>query len=140
MQKYCNPRCARKWRIREHKLRNPDAGKICSANVGAISELLVSADLLGKGYSVYRSVSPAASCDLLAFHGDDLYRVEVTTAGLSSYGKVMIPVKDASLFNILAVYIRETQLIRYYISEHSASIAPPRLETEIYYGPKSIAV
>ena len=39
-------------------------GGITCATIGAISELMVSADLLKKGYEVFRAVSPSCSCDL----------------------------------------------------------------------------
>lgn len=52
-------------------------------NIGAASEMLVCADLLARGYSVFRSVSGHASCDLICYKKDDLeklIRVEVRTA------------------------------------------------------------
>ncbi len=51
---------------------------------GTISELMVCADLLSKGYEVFRSVSPTASFDLVAHKRNKngthkLIRIEVTT-------------------------------------------------------------
>ena len=55
-----------------------------SPTVGALNEYRVIVDLLGKGYSVYRSVSPSAKCDLVAFpYLDDKtapLRIEVKTS------------------------------------------------------------
>jgi hypothetical protein len=52
---------------------------LAASTVGAISELAVCADLLSKGYDVFRSVSPAAPCDLIAQKEGKLIRVEVKT-------------------------------------------------------------
>jgi Holliday junction resolvase-like predicted endonuclease len=50
-----------------------------TSSVGAIGELRVSTDLLGKGFEVFRSISPAASCDLIAMKQGKMLRVEVKT-------------------------------------------------------------
>ena len=44
-----------------------------------MGELLVSADLLKKGYEVFRALSPGCSCDLVAMKNEKLIRVEVKT-------------------------------------------------------------
>ena len=49
------------------------------STVGAISELLVSADLMKKGFEVFRALSPSCSCDLIAAKKGRLLRVEVRT-------------------------------------------------------------
>ena len=51
-----------------------------SGTVGAMSELVASVDLLSRGYEVFRAVSSACSCDLIAL-GDDRkpLRIEVRT-------------------------------------------------------------
>jgi hypothetical protein len=52
---------------------------LSASTIGAISELAVCADLLSKGYDVFRSVSPGAQCDLIAQKDGNLIRVEVKT-------------------------------------------------------------
>jgi len=47
---------------------------------GAISELIVCADLLKKGYEVFRAVSQSCSCDLLISKNGVIKRLEVRTA------------------------------------------------------------
>ncbi len=48
-------------------------------SVGASSELKVCADLLDRGYDVFRAVSPQCPCDLIAHKDGRLCRVEVRT-------------------------------------------------------------
>jgi hypothetical protein len=51
--------------------------------VGAIGELIVAADLLKKGYHVFRSCSPSCPCDLAILKDEKLFRVEVKTTQYS---------------------------------------------------------
>lgn len=61
----------------------------CEANTrGAVSELLVAADLLQRGYEVFRAVSAATSCDLLAMHAGVTFRVEVRSTTRARDGKL----------------------------------------------------
>ena len=62
----------------DHKGKQRIKG-LSASTVGAISELAVCSDLLSKGYDVFRSVSPAAPCDLIAHKEGKLIRVEVKT-------------------------------------------------------------
>lgn len=47
--------------------------------IGTAGELVAAADLVMRGFQVFRSVSNTNSCDLIAMHGNTLYRVEVKT-------------------------------------------------------------
>ncbi len=47
---------------------------------GAVGELIVAANLLSMGASVFRSVSPNAPFDLVVLWEDELYPIEVRTA------------------------------------------------------------
>lgn len=53
---------------------------------GAIKELMVSVDLMNKGYQVFRAFSPQAPCDLIALKDGKCLRVEVTTGHLYKCG------------------------------------------------------
>lgn len=79
IQKFCSTKCRNDSYIkRNRKHRNikiKERGKI-----GALSELLVCADLLNEGFEVFRSVSQSCSCDLICMKDDKIYRVEVKTA------------------------------------------------------------
>lgn len=52
-------------------------GALSSGVVGAMAELLVSADLLARGYFVFRALSQACPCDLLILRDNLSARVEV---------------------------------------------------------------
>lgn len=47
------------------------------ATYGALSELRVSCDLIDRGYSVFRALSPNAPCDLVVIKAHQVLRVEV---------------------------------------------------------------
>src|SRR5882724_3603848 len=90
--KYCSPECGKMaWRGRWEQV-NPNQG-LSSGTVGALHELLVAADLLRRGYEVFRPLSQAASCDLLVLHGRQLLRVEVTTGYHSPTGEIRAPAR-----------------------------------------------
>jgi len=73
--KYCSRECrSAYWKDRSYIHHN---SSLSTGTVGAISELRVSADLLLKGYEVFRSVSQSASCDLAVLKNKQLLRVEV---------------------------------------------------------------
>jgi len=64
---------------------------LSTGKVGAIGELRTSADLLSRGYEVFRAVSPACSCDLIALKGDNKLRIEVRTGWKANNGKLAFP-------------------------------------------------
>lgn len=51
--------------------------------VGAMSELLVSIDLMKKGYDVYRALSPASGSDIIAIKGETILKLEIRTGHYS---------------------------------------------------------
>jgi hypothetical protein len=53
-------------------------------NLGAACELIVCADLLRRGFSVYRNVSPAGVTDLVALKDGRVLRVQVKSSGAGS--------------------------------------------------------
>ena len=53
---------------------------ISTSTVGAIQELLVSVDLMEKGYHVFRALSPSCPCDLFALKDGKAFDIEVRTA------------------------------------------------------------
>lgn len=67
---------------------------ISTGTKGAIGELSVCADLLSKGYAVFRAVSPHCPCDLVVIKGTQTLRIEVRR-GIRSKGKnYLVPKKD----------------------------------------------
>lgn len=49
---------------------------------GTISELIAAADLMEKGYEVFRAMEPCATCDLIALKGSEVLRVQVRTGNV----------------------------------------------------------
>jgi len=74
--KYCANACRRTVALQQQRSTRLYP---CSNNgtTGAIAELIISADLLGRGYEVFRAVSPSASCDLIIMREGQMQRVEV---------------------------------------------------------------
>lgn len=88
-----------------------DAKPMLSTGVsGACGELAVSVDLLRRGYEVFRAVSPACSCDLVALKDGKSYRVEVRT---SQAGAPKPTAKDAGRFDIFAACTGSAMTIQY---------------------------
>jgi hypothetical protein len=86
-QKVCSKACRRAEFVRTYQSHNPKTA-LTSGTVGAIGELLVGADLLARGYEVFRALSPACSCDLAILRDGVLLAVEVRTGYRGKSGKV----------------------------------------------------
>ena len=76
-QRFCSSACRNTWDIQTYKSSTPHLER---GALGATSELLAAADLMLKGYDVFRALSPHSGCDLVAI-GPDLraLRIEVRT-------------------------------------------------------------
>src|SRR5579872_6612397 len=66
-----------------------------TTHLGAASELIASADLLLRGFDVFRAVAAACPCDLVAMKDGALIRIEVKS-GLQK------PPPDESKLDVLA--------------------------------------
>lgn len=88
-QKYCCLKCRDK-----HYGINSEFKGIPTGTIGAIQELRVSVDLLGKGYEVFRALSPSCSCDLLVCKNGKEFRIEVTTGYTMPNNKILHPKKE----------------------------------------------
>lgn len=85
-----------------------------AANIGAIAEMMVCADLMNRGYEVFRATNPNSSCDAIFLDGDrKARRVEVKTGEADESGRITAcsPVADPSAFDILAVVTRDGRII-----------------------------
>ena len=103
-KRFCTIEC-RAEAYKKCRAGSSDAPK---AYIGAAHELLVCADLLKKGYPVFRAMSPQCPCDVAFLVGRRLYRVEVKTGyRLVPDGAVTssVPVDliQTSKFDVLAV-------------------------------------
>ena len=89
---YCSSDCHHlSLKSRYHSL-NPQSTLSPTAS-GSISEYKVIIDLLIRGFEVFRSVEPGATCDLAILQNNKLLRVEVKTTKYSSIGKPYKPQK-----------------------------------------------
>jgi Holliday junction resolvase len=79
-QKYCSDEC------RDKAIERVRWKGLSTSTIGAINELRVAGDLMTKGYEVFRALSPACSCDLVALKNGVLSRIEVRTAYRSRTG------------------------------------------------------
>ena len=98
--KYCSAGCAQ-----EHYQERAGFGRsgLSTGTAGAVGELVVSVDLMRRGFEVFRAVSPACSCDLLASKNGKLWRVEVRTAYRNELtGRVTVNLPDRSRCDVLA--------------------------------------
>lgn len=120
---FCSKRCRRSQEITQKNTFS--LGGVCDGTVGAIAELVVSTDLMRKGWEVYRALSPASSCDVLAFKNGACLYVEVRTAQKTLSGNLLYPKKNIRGSQIALVTHRDNQV--HYIPELpacSASEAP----------------
>jgi hypothetical protein len=76
---------------------------ISCGSLGALAELLASVDLMKRGYEVFRALSPACSCDLIAMKAGVILRVEVRSARRKIDGAVRYPTKNIKGDQIAAV-------------------------------------
>jgi hypothetical protein len=104
---FCSDHCYCEDRRVDWKSRNPDRLHIARPTVGAISELVVAADLLARGYEVFRALSPSCSCDLAILTDGTMIRVEVRTGSLLKNGGISFGWKesDRARHDVLAVVV-----------------------------------
>lgn len=77
---------------------------------GTISELVVAADLMRKGYEVFRALCGQSSCDLIAMKGGEFQRVEVKTGTSRDISMLR---RQVGQFDIAAFYCPDTGEIHY---------------------------
>ncbi len=109
---YCSSSC----RIKSYNRR---AGKMKAldlppSTVGRISELMVSLDLLKKGYEVYNPITPNCSGDILIEKNNLFKKIEVRTGWRNNInGKIIYPTKNIRT-KILAIYLAKEDAVVYF--------------------------
>lgn len=103
---YCSIDCYRATLKERYHHLNPQS-KLTNTASGAVSEYKVIIDLLIRGFEVFRSVEPGATCDLAILKNNKLLRVEVKTAKYSSSGKPFNPYQTIKA-DILALVLPDT--------------------------------
>lgn len=119
-QVYCSNKCAKEFYLQECRTET-DAPLSHRSNFGAAVELLISSDLLFRGFEVFRALSPTCSCDLIAMKDHNIVRIEVRSAKEAKSGSINFATqrlsKDRS--DIIAIVIRNrNNRIHYFSTEN----------------------
>lgn len=102
-RKFCSLKCRQAHTAETYRPINFLQAR-CTADKGAMCELLAGAHLMRNGYQVFRSLSPSAECDLIAIRDNSLLRVEVKSGSFSFAGTLSYPTpKDGSKYDVLLV-------------------------------------
>ena len=107
-QLVCGIECRRKYYKQKNKTFDLSTGKI-----GAIGELLVSVDLMKKGFEVYRALSSASSSDLIIKKDNKISTIEVRAGRILSNNEVSYPTNDIRS-DVIAVIILQQNIIKYF--------------------------
>lgn len=102
---YCDEKCKKRGNVKIPPRSNfelVDVSLSCGSK-GAFAELLAAAILLGRGYDVFRSVSPNAKCDLVIVRGKLILRIEVRS-GFCNGSSLSYPKKEQDKADFYAVY------------------------------------
>lgn len=102
--KSCSDECRKRRMVK--KFGRYSDKSIPSGTVGAITELVISADLMKKGYSVFRALSPSCFCDVIAIKDNNLLKVEIKTGYVGLNKKVLFPKSKNTNIDIYGVYSR----------------------------------
>ena len=91
-QKVCSSECRKKHSLKYWHF-NDEYKHLTSSTVGAIAEIVVAIDLMKKGFSVFRGLSPSCYCDLIAVETKTKKKLEleVRTGRRSFSGKLEFP-------------------------------------------------
>lgn len=111
-KKFCSVKCRTIFYGTRNKFPELSTG-----GMGAISELIVCADLLKNGYAVFRSVSPSAFADVIAVKNGVTRYLEIRTgATYGTTGKLSYSMKISHKEGEpteFAVYVESTNKIHY---------------------------
>lgn len=106
-KKYCSKACHSTYLRGGEKI----LGNLSAGTVGALGELVVSADLMRRGYEVYRALSPASSCDVLALKDGQMFSIEVRTGWKSLGGRLTTNKVNLKAQYLAIVIHREGEVI-----------------------------
>lgn len=108
---YCSGDCRRGAKAAVLEEVNGPPWDVSPPTKGAIAELFVSADLLKKGYEVFRAQSAACSCDLVTWKDGAFLRVEVKCGVYGKRGGMQYQYpRDPTRYDLLAVVSREGEV------------------------------
>lgn len=110
--KFCSKECKDAYKKKHHKPYYPG---LSTATIGAMNELLVAADLMKRGFDVFRALSPSCSCDLAVVKDGTLLRIEVRTGWRNKDGKLFKHSKKhyKEKYDVKAIFIKWEERIKY---------------------------
>ena len=91
----------KKYRIKASEGFSEDTTR---GNKGAYGELLVCADLLKKGYSVFRAIGPNSPIDIIALKDGKIEMIDVKSGTKNINGTLAFPKKPGGLIDG-AIYV-----------------------------------
>jgi hypothetical protein len=95
--------------------RKPWQENIPSGTTGAITEMMVGSDLMQRGFSVFRALSPACFCDLIATNDSLTLRVEARTGyQYGSTGRIHFPKNVAATVDLFGVFVPSQNKVVYF--------------------------
>jgi hypothetical protein len=115
-QKYCSKECSNENQ-RKVSGRYVETVGVPTGTVGAISEMVVAADLMLRGYSVFRALSPSCYCDLIASNeSGEVFHVEVRTGYFNQVNKKMTYPKNKKErpISFYGIYERNSGGVHYF--------------------------
>lgn len=111
--RYCNQWCRRAFYRSGQKAWEPNPNSD-PTTVGAAGELRVAADLLMRGYQVYRAIHFGAPCDLVTFKDGRFLRVEVKSKmDKKELAKNWPRSRSPKNYDVLAIIYRDGQIDYY---------------------------
>lgn len=109
-QTYCTVSCRKKAEMGRYASMNARS-EIATGDVGAAMEMLVCADLLMRGYHVFRSMSPSSPCDIVILAGKVAVRIEVKKGQLSASGLPRCKPLNPDRHDIMATVMADRTII-----------------------------
>ena len=124
--KFCSQKCF----LAHSRIFRYEGVKLPAPTMGALSELVVSADLLSKGFEVFRALTSSCSCDLAILKNGKLSRIEVKTAYKNNSGKYVFANGrlDADNLRVYANTKIKADILALYIRSENKIIYQPKLE------------
>jgi PD-(D/E)XK nuclease superfamily protein len=108
---YCSQRCQMSAESRRVSFERA-APAISTSSTGALSELLACAEMLRRGYHVFRSVSPSCPCDLILMRDGQLIRAEVKSGNIyKPSGKIGYAKPRNNTYDMLIVVLPDGTLL-----------------------------
>ena len=118
--RYCGQLCRQTFYARRYQQatgrsvieNGVESAPLTSGTRGALSELLACADLMRRGFHVFRAVSPSCPCDLVVWgQNGTVLRIEVKSAGRNpSTGTILAATSKRNEFDVIC-YVLEGEVI-----------------------------